>query len=360
MKLDLELSEKKLKALRVQLIETSDGVLLRRGRLQVTINGAHASEIVHTILSMALTGTTAEEILASFSGSDRPDIQKLINELEAKKILVPAESAPVEIETATDLLYWHFGQQTDAVVERLNRKKITIVGVNYISRQLVAALKASGWQNIEVVDYQLLGNLDFFDSQDRLTAHWHDQLVQPTQYDTWLSQIASNLPDCLVVTTDFGGLQLMRLWNQFCVKQGCHFLPVVLQDFIGYVGPLVVPSETACFECLRARQNSNLDNPVLQRTAESKAFEGQLVNGFHPVMASILGDIAALELTRFYGEWMSPRVVGTLIEVNLLRPQIQPRKVLKLPRCPVCSTLNQHSSVSLNKHSFMPGHAINR
>jgi len=158
---------------------------------------------------------------------------------------------------------------------------------------------------------------------------------------------------CLIATSDFGGMQLMREWNQFCYEANIQFFPVVLQNAVGYVGPLIVPGETACFECLRARQNSHLADPEIQRATEYRAFEGQLVNGFHPSMASVLGDIAAFELTKFYGRVPRWRV-GTLIEVNLLIPSIVTRKVLKIPRCSVCSQLNKHSPVTTDRVVYVP------
>ena len=89
----------------------------------------------------------------------------------------------------------------------------------------------------------------------------------------------------------------MRPWNEFCVRHRRPFLPVVLQDLIGYIGPIVVPGETACFECLRARQNSNLINPETQRAAEARAFDGQAIAAAHPAMSASLGAIAGFELT---------------------------------------------------------------
>ena len=160
-------------------------------------------------------------------------------------------------------------------------------------------------------------------------------------YEKWVQSLKPESLDCLIATSDFGGLQLMRQWNEFCVQHGRHFLPVVLQDLIGYVGPLVIPGETACFECLRARQNANLEEASARRAAEHAAFEGQGIVGCHPAMASVLGDIAAIELTKFYGIRMPIWQVGTLIEVNLLAGRMTPRKVLKVPRCAVCGTLNR-------------------
>ena len=79
------------------------------------------------------------------------------------------------------------------------------------------------------------------------------------------------------------------------------------------------------------------------------AFDTQTVVGFHPSMASILGNIAAMELTKFYSQAMPLWNVGKLIEVNLLATRMIPRKVLKLPRCPVCGPLQTHSAITPDK-----------
>jgi thiazole/oxazole-forming peptide maturase SagC family component len=137
-----------------------------------------------------------------------------------------------------------------------------------------------------------------------------------------------------------------------------QFLPVVLQDLIGTVGPLVIPGESACLECLRARENAHMDDPEKRRASEYGAFHGQVVNAFHPSMASILGDLAAMELVKFHGQLMRSQLVGHLIEVNLVAPEITVRRVLKLPRCEVCGSVVSRSPISDEKVAFMPGHEV--
>lgn len=359
MKLDLTPQQPRLRALRVQLIETEEGVIIKRGRTELKILGEGAAEVVRTILASATSeGMTRDELCELFGLPDRPAIDSFVRQLEARRILVPGDGTVSEdLESSLDIFYWHFNESAEQVAGRLNDRRIAIVGVNHVSRQLTASLAASGMENVEVVDYPLLGNLRLFGDDDRLLEdEW--SLEPPISYEEWASELDPQSLDCLVATSDFGGQQSLRVWNEFCIKHERHFLPVVLQDMIGYVGPLVVPGETACLECLRARQNSQMDDPASRRAAESAAFEGQVVAGFHPAMASILGDIAALELSRFYGGWMRSRMAGTLIEVNLLGTQMTTRKVLKVPRCQVCSTLNLRSSVSVDKNVFMPGQEV--
>jgi bacteriocin biosynthesis cyclodehydratase domain-containing protein len=359
MTVEIRPQSEKLHRLRVQVIDTESGVILKRGSAEMKIDGARAAEVVQTIFVMTgEDGATADEICALFAAPARPAVRQLIEGLVARRFLARADDmhAPSDgVESNLDILYWHFGAQTELVNRRLNKQPITIMGVNSISRQLAAALVAGGLEAVEVVDDPLLCNLRLFDANHDLSAEqWPAALQPPRAYDEWMHELDASSLGCIVATSDFGGLHLMRRWNEFSVEHGCHFLPVVLQDMIGYVGPLVVPGETPCFECLRARQNSHMEDPDSQRAAEHAAFEGQVVAGFHPSMASILGDIAAIELSKFYGGWLQQRVVGSLIEVNLLDSRMTPHKVLKVPRCRVCSPLNAHAPVNLNKAVFYP------
>jgi molybdopterin-synthase adenylyltransferase len=353
--------KQKLRALRVQLIETNDGVILKRGRAEIKIGGKRAAEVVQVVLTTAADGgATLDEICELFAGPDRPAVDYLVRQLEARRILVPTDGVSQSkiLEGSLDIFYWQLGEHAELTPERMNSQRVVIMGVNCISRQLAASLAASGMNTVDVINYPLLCNLRLFDDNGKLPAdEWPPSLKPPLDYAEWVDRMDPATFNCLVATSDFGGLQLMRTWNEFCVKQNIHFLPVVLQDLIGYVGPLVVPGETACFECLRARQNSHMEDPHTRRAAEAVAFEGQAVTGFHPSMASVLGDIAAIELTKFYGRWMPSRMASTLIEVNLLIPQLAARKVLKIPRCATCSPLNTRSAASPNKSVFIPHEA---
>jgi bacteriocin biosynthesis cyclodehydratase domain-containing protein len=365
MKLELDTTEEpKLRSERIQLIETPEAVVLRRGRVEISITGDRAAEVIRAVLTAAAGGTMSRtELCDIFPAPDRPAIEDLIRQLELRRILTPVgESSgppPGEPESALDIFYWHFGDQTAKVEDRLSERRFVIIGVNAVSRQLALALTASGVHNYHIVDYPLLCNLRFFDECGALAnEQWPESLSTPLDYTAWAAGMEEEAFDCLIVTSDFGGLELMREWNRFCLRTRRHFLPVVLQDLIGYVGPLVIPGETACFECFRSRRNSQAENPEIGREVESAAFEGQAVAGSHPAMTSILGDIAAMELSRHYGGWTTARLAGGVIEVNLLDIQMEVRRLLKVPRCHVCSALNARSSATPDKDVYMPGHPV--
>jgi molybdopterin-synthase adenylyltransferase len=353
----------KLRCLPVQFVGLRDGVVLARGCTEVHISGEDAATIVEFVLAAtAGEGSTREEIQEHFAAPDRPRIDNLVTELLKRRLLMPVNSSespsppPGAEETSMEVFYWHFGTTTAEIQTRLDERHIAIVGVNAISRQLAAALRAAGLSHLEVVDHPWLRNRRLFQEDQLRNDEWPAHLPQPLAYERWRDSSDLEALSCVVATADFGGQALLRSWNEFCVVNHCTFLPVVLDRFMGLVGPLVVPRETACYECLLARENANKEDYVLQRALEQPplAVQRQAVSGFHPSMASILGDLAAIELHKFYSLALPVRV-GVLLQVNLLQTGIVARKVLKLPRCPVCSPLNKRSGLNPDKISFLPG-----
>ena len=347
----------KFKTLPLQLIETEDGVLLKRGNTILDVNGQGAKTAVPLVLSsLSLPGSTQEEVVQKFSGPDRQAVSQFIERLIANKLAIPADtpdSRPTSQESHLDIFYWHFGETTGQVTKRLNRQHITIMGANHISRQISAAFVASGVDNFEVVDDPQLRNTRMVNTEGTYRAGIWAESHQPKPLQEWKEETDPALLSCIIGTSDFGGISLLGGWNQFCVDKKIFFLPVILQDQIGSVGPLVIPGETACLECLLARQDSHKPASQRSRPIEESAHEGQSIIGFHPSMASILGDIAAFELTKFFSGVLPGWNVGTTLEINLLSSRMTPRKVLKVPRCPVCSPLitqtptNPHQAFSL-------------
>jgi molybdopterin-synthase adenylyltransferase len=337
-------SPRKLRCFPVQFVQTDDSVRLRRGCVDLRISGEHAVEIVQRVLEAATgAGATREEICQSFPAPERATVLELLGELEKRQILSYADAQkPTDaLESPVEIFFWHFGRSTKEVSSHLTAQHIAILGVNEISRNIALALSETNIENIEIVDDPLLRNLKLFDNESRIKPDLWKTSQPLVPLDSW----TMSLPGCLVATCDFGGVQLMNRWNKFCLEGGCHFLPVVLQDLIGYVGPLVIPGETACYECLNARWNSNAEEPEPRRT--TIGFEEQHFVGFHPSMAAVLGAVTVFELSKFYGLEVPFAVVGRLLEINLLTMKMEARKVLRIPRCPACSNLYKRSSTSL-------------
>jgi len=340
----------RLVALPVQLIERPGGVVVRRGSVQLLVSGERSLEAIQIVLhKLQGAGRSVEEICSQFAAPDHEAVKLLIDQLRARHFVVPAESSlvPPAGEDELDVFYWQFGASKLEINDRLSEVRLAVLGINHISLRLAEGLVAAGMIRTQVVDYPLLRNLRLFDTDGSVSHSEWRVPIETISFENWTDGLDSNPVDAVVATSDFGGLRLMLEWNTFCLERSLHFLPIVLQDMVGYVGPLVIPQETACLECFLLRMDSNRQEDTQDYASENAAFDGQAVAGFHRSMASILGDIAVVELAKFYSRALPLWNVGAVLEVNLMAGLMDRRKILRVPRCPSCSPLYQRSATSM-------------
>ncbi|RMH06924.1 MAG: hypothetical protein D6704_06110 [Nitrospirae bacterium] len=343
-------SSSRLRHLPFQWVDQKDGVIVKRGCSEVKISGSGAAHVLRIIFAKtAGDGATPEEICCHFAQPYRATVRHVVDELTDRRFLVNAEGPDLALdgsETPLDILYWHFDATAHAVADRLNQKTVALVGVNAVSAQLLHTLTTSGVRNITLVDHPLLRHYSACNPRGWWNAS--PALAPPLPFSEWLPNVQETPPDCIVVAAETECRTLFQEINAFCLRHSCHWLPVYLHNVRGYIGPFVIPGETACYECLLARWNSHTSPPWTAIDPPDPH-----IVGFHPSMAFLLGDLAAFELTRRYSQILPPSPVGTLIEVNLLAMQLIARKVLKVPRCPSCSSMKCTSSITLDRDAFL-------
>jgi len=340
------------------LIDVDGGVLVKRGTTELLVSGAGSRELLVSILVAAgrSGGVSLAELRDRFASSDPGgSAGALLDELRVRRILVDAGAVPEAPapETALDVLAWDAGTSVTAYRAAVAETCVDVVGVNMVSRRLVPALESDGF-TVRCFDDPGFRNVRLFGGGDTpLPRAWTAN--DPEPYETWFAASAARSVDCLVVCSDFGGFRLLSDWHAVAFENGWKFLPVVLQDLVGFAGPLVIPHESACFECFLTRREASAAPSPYAREAERHAFEGQSIAASHPAMASVLGDVAALELTKFFGSLWRSELVNRTIEINLMAGRMQTHRVLKLPRCRVCSPLNERDPVALLRDEFLAG-----
>ena len=361
-----------LRALPVALVKVKNGVAVIRGCCEFVVQGEIACTLLqailkyarlearfhHDLLELAVNSISSEGV----SSLDiRNEAEAIVTELMARHILVEMTNAVQDpaIESILDIFYWHFSADAKEVSATMNTKHVSILGVNSISAQLARTLTEAEFSNFSIVDFNAFRNLRWYGNGDLapIGPEWPANFPI-VSFDKWKSDhqeaTSSVRPHLLVATSEFGAFEGFRLWNEYCVSNGVAFFPIMLDRLVGSVGPLVIPHETACYECLRLRESANDDQVEIANMLATLGEHRQLISGFHPAMTHILGSIAAMEITRFMCGVMPPQP-GRLIDVKLLGSNVQPRRVLKLPRCPVCSPTITRSSFFLDKEGFIPG-----
>jgi molybdopterin-synthase adenylyltransferase len=335
----------RLRAYPVRIVDHGADTVVKRGVVEIKILGTGSATIVRRLFDLlSREGLHRDELIARFPEMLRPDLSALLDELIARRFVHgshEAQAPDAAIESGRGVFYWHFGTCESQIRDALTKRKIAIVGLNVISTQIAARLDTEAGLTLTLVDEPFLrGNPKSTADQASAIGFAVHPATSSKQIvsESEISELDENY-DCVIATCESDGQHSLRRWNKYCIHRKIPFLPIFVVDLIGYVGPFVIPGQTACFECLRFRQDSNMSDPALARLFESAASDsGRLA--CHPSITTILSEIAAIELIRFFGIGWPWWRVGTLIEMNVITMSTKTRKVLKLPRCPICGSIN--------------------
>src|SRR5262249_13337770 len=252
-------------------------VLLTRGNLTLKFTGSGILEALQKLLTAAeQQALTRLELSELFPETQRSVVSELIDHLTRARVLISAEPCQGPPEHPIDVFYWDVGLSFSGL-RRFGSARLGIVGVNVTAKELSISLMRSGMRPATIVDDPGLRNLQFFNDlglfdEDAWTSD-NNLIPIPTALDEWCA--AETELDLLVATSDFGAAPLLRRWNGVCVERGWAFYPMILESIRASLGPLVVPGETACFECLYSRENATKDSE-LRGLSEITMFCGQL------------------------------------------------------------------------------------
>lgn len=345
-------SSKPLRALRAQLITASDGgVIIRRGLTQVKVSGPDASRLTSAVYARCHGSLTASELFASFDNYDQEAVQQLVSHLLERKLIIAASHRRDEQETPLDIFYWHFGEDA---IKRVSSSRLMVVGSSSLSSQCIKTLEASGFKDVLLVDDPALRQ-PCITRPGTSSCPPHFEPSREINYTVQRAPDEVSLTgiDCVVATAPFGGQDHLRQWNRHCVGRRAVFIPAVVHDCIAQIGPIVVPGQSACLECLRGRQNSHIGNIRDVRDVDKNVHEGREIIANHPAISDVAGSVLAMEITKFIGLGLLGQI-NRHIEINLLRSEMRVRNVLKLPYCSICSSESSTSAIDLSKMILRP------
>jgi bacteriocin biosynthesis cyclodehydratase domain-containing protein len=349
----------------LQLIRaTEDEVVLKRGITELLLRGSGVASLVESVL-LLLDGTRSkEEIRNSFPGHLHGEVEAIFSNLRKRRMIINSTDAPDAPEELNGNLlqaafYQNFDQTYQAVASQLKTKQVIVHGVNLISRSLVRSLLEMNVGKVILVDDPILSNhlvlrgwLDEIDRMENGAGRGRFSLV-----DHEPAADALQAADLICASSDYGVAQRLFDLNRAALNHQKLFLPMWLTEMVGYIGPLVYPSETACLRCYRLRADSNdarhtLSNAI--RSHMASELEARPGPGMLPPMASILGEIAAMEVAKSLGGFAPTDSVGRSIEINLVSFRSTVRRVLKVPRCPDCSELTRQGAKVLTHGPQIP------
>jgi bacteriocin biosynthesis cyclodehydratase domain-containing protein len=282
-----------------RLVEDGNRLLLEHGRSVVVLEGAAVRTFVPSLLPL-LDGTrTADELEARLGAPARPAIDLVLELLAANRLLVEGPDATAGPAAARAIAAAYELAPTTAAT-RLRTAQIGIVGSAAAGAEVARLLHAAGVGTVGQLDWDGGGVVDL-------------AVVAPAP-------------------TEVGAL---GEWNELALGAGVRWLALRPHDGrVSTVGPLIVPGESCCYECLLRRLAGHVEYGRDLATIESVPITAGTDAGLESVAAGVAAHLALC--------WLGGRdstLPGVLYAIES-RPALSIRAhfVLRVPRCSACST----------------------
>ncbi len=147
-------------------------------------------------------------------------------------------------------------------------------------------------------------------------------------------RLADQAEDLLVVLADDYLRDELDVWNQAALRRGAPWMLARPNGVEPWVGPLFLPGETGCWECLRERLRANRDVEVFLQNLAGRAHPFQPLAAL-PATVRLGLDLAAAEILRWAATGSST-VAGKVLSLHTGTMRTQEHTLVRRPQCPRC------------------------
>jgi bacteriocin biosynthesis cyclodehydratase domain-containing protein len=295
----------------MHMIPVGDGqLILKRGVKELLVSGDDVEAVARAVVDGLQTAASVADVLEALPPERQDAAIDLLRALAAREML--ADGAPVSADAR---FFENFGPAARRTPDALAAARVVVHGGGLVAGALAAALADVG-----------IGR------------------VTEAGVGGWL---AGGPADLVIAVSDTGEEAFLLAIGREALHTRTRFLPAWLAEMTGYVGPLTHPFETACLRCYQLRVDSNDRNREARRAVRRRRADDPSVDaaaGLLTPMASVVGQIAAMEAAKELGRFAPVDAVGRSIEINLVSFRSAVRRVLKLPRCPDCGEPARHAT----------------
>lgn len=334
----------------VSIIPVGARVLVRSDLKSFVLSGAGASEFFQRARPLLDGQHGADEILELFPDYGAQGVRAILEDLERRGVLETAErfadrgEGGRDEELAAYLSFWGSGPREPA--SAFERAHVAVVGATAWAAAACRELVGRGVGRLTLLDarpdaatpvdeafaaglleeLQRCGAATTLDR--RVLAAGDDLMARPPQ-DASLLLVAVH-PDELAL------LAAVARWAQ---AGRLRYLLAHVEGLSAVLGPVVVPGETACWECLRSRRLAN--DPAFEETA---LLQSRLLSGAGgarrrlspPGAAALLGGLILGEAVKLLTGYAPSQLVGRQLDFDLLHHSARVHDLVRLPWCPVC------------------------
>lgn len=345
-----------------RMTTTSQGILLTSNLGTFQLQGSDV-QVFAAVLEPLLDGTRdADAVAAALPGYSRSSVLSFLELLKQRGLVetVPEGLPPLAARLhPQDRFFASFGLDPATVAARLKNARVLLVGGEAWGAVAAIELAAAG-----------VGALHLLDGETPLTAEdllavraftaadigrprveaLREAALRASQGSCQVTcgrlEVKSGRLRCaeapfslLLAALDGDDLYHLQATARFAQALGLPSLHSHLEGFEHWLGPAVMPGQTACWNCLRLRRLATA--PVAQAAHEFDAARlvapaPQRSHAFLAPMAAQTGSAIALEALRLLAAFTVSPLLGRFRVSHLLTQETSLHTLVPMPWCEVC------------------------
>jgi bacteriocin biosynthesis cyclodehydratase domain-containing protein len=286
-----------------RLVPDGERLLFEHAGTLVSLEGGAVRTLLPSLLPLLDGSRTVDDLIARLGDEARPAVEAALGALATHGLVVEGVEPELDDIESAEAPAAAYGLQPGVAATRLRDSRVGVLGRSVVGVEAARLLRSAGITAVPA------------ESAERVDTDVDLALVTPT------ADQVSLLPD----------------WNRVALARRTRWIGVRPFDGAGWMlGPLVVPGESCCYECLLLRLASHLEYaaelPLLEKipSATSAGPALELV---------AIGILVHLTLCWLVGRDRS--LPGVLHVVEAPRLALTTHTVLRVPRCPACSPSRQ-------------------
>lgn len=320
----------------------NDIVLIKTLEGRFKVNGFGMSEAIQNIINIFSTPLLLDDAILELKNKySKNTLIKLIDLLISKKVLVK-ESEVEDFEKydrnfiEKNKYYTINGKKLKNIIDDLSNITIGILGDFKFSECIIHNFERGGLLtniNVIVMDREVVES-DSIKNSNKMK-------VFSKSGDEDVETLIQN-SDFLLVSSNFKDNYLFNLVNKICLEKNKKWLRVLVDGEYAEIGPLFIPGQTCCYNCMDMREISNMseetftfDNMLRNIDLHTEQLK-KTVGLYSSYSLNIfIADIVYYELIN-YLVGMSNDLIDNVLRIVVKERTIEKERIFKYSSCSVC------------------------
>ncbi len=152
----------------------------------------------------------------------------------------------------------------------------------------------------------------------------------------WKNDPKTGKLEFIVASRESPSFSFFEEINAKCLKAGIRWMHVALEGAMAYIGPTIVPYQTACYKCLSTRIETLVPDLESHLAFKKEHNERPKDEGYFSPLGRIISSHVAMELTRIFMGYSPPKTFGRYYKLDTDDMVPSQHNVLRFPRCSAC------------------------